>query len=91
MAHDLVEKQGKDTSQDTNSARKISVHRDMRRKAGAAAAVSDTDCCGGFGDVLADVFCLRPSCLYDLGEWAVSDIDEPRANFSIAFMRRSFA
>ena len=90
MAHDLVEKQGKDTSQDTNSDRKISVHRDMRRKASATATVSDTDCCGGFGDVLADVFCLRPSCLYDLGEWAVSDIDEPRANFSIDLMRRSF-
>jgi hypothetical protein len=33
---------------------------------------------------------LRPSCLYDLGEWAVSDIDEPRANFPIDLMRRSF-
>ena len=91
MAHDLVEKHGKDTSQDTNSARKISAHRDMRRKAGATAAVSDADCCGDFGDALADVFCLRSACLYDLGEWAVSDIDEPRANFSIDRMRMSFA
>ena len=75
MARDLVENQGRGTSEDTNSSREIIPHRDMRWQAGAITAVADAYCSRGLRDAMADVFCLRCACLHDLGDWVVSDFD----------------
>jgi hypothetical protein len=49
----------------------------MRWQAGATLAITDTDCSWGLGYVLEKIFCVRCPSLRNLGDWFVSDIDQP--------------